>query len=79
MWGNTGAMIFGMLCLIIGMIALGQAILDLRKHQPSGIHWLVAILGLIIGGYFLGGIGKFKEIAQSQGQDTVNSALNGNG
>lgn len=78
-WGNTGAMIFGILMLVVGMIALGQAILDLRKHQPSGIHWLVAILGLLVGGYFLKGIDKFKDIATDQGQDSVNSALQGNG
>lgn len=53
--------------------------LDLRKHQPSGMHWLVAVLGIIIGGYFLGGLTKFEDIAKNQGQDSVNSALKGQG
>lgn len=35
MWGNNGAKIFGLICLVVGMYALGQALLDLRKHQPS--------------------------------------------
>lgn len=79
MWGNNGAKIFGLICLVVGMYALGQALLDLRKHQPSGLHWLVAVLGLIIGGYFLGGIQAFEKIATDQGQDTVNNALQGKG
>lgn len=79
-WGNSGAVIFGWLCLIIGMISLGQAIMDLRKHQPSGMHWLVAILGLLLGGYFIGGkLDKFKDIGVNQGQSSINSALNGEG
>lgn len=64
------------------MISLGQAILDLRKHQPSGIHWLVAILGLLIGGYFVGGktgFDNFKDMGTKQGQDSLNSALDGKG
>ena len=79
LWGDTGAKIFGILVLVVGMIALGQAILDLRKHQPSGMHWLVAILGLLVGGYFLGGIKNFKSVATTQGQDSVNKALDGQG
>lgn len=79
LWGDTGAKIFGILVLVVGMIALGQAILDLRKHQPSGMHWLVAILGLLIGGYFLKGISNFKTVATDQGQDSVNKALTGQG
>ena len=79
LWGDTGAKIFGILVLVVGMVALGQAILDLRKHQPSGMHWLVAILGLLIGGYFLKGISNFKSVATDQGQDSVNKALTGQG
>lgn len=78
-WGNNGAKIFGLICLVVGMIALGQAMFDLRKHQPSGMHWLVAILGIVIGGYFLGGLTRFEDIAKHQGQDSVNSALSGKG
>lgn len=79
MWGNSGAKIFGLICLVVGMYALGQALLDLRKHQPSGLHWLVAVLGLIIGGYFLGGLKAFENIATDQGQQSVNNALKGKG
>ena len=79
MWGDNGAKIFGLICLVVGMYALGQALLDLRKHQPSGLHWLVAVLGLIIGGYFLGGLKAFENIATDQGQQSVNNALQGKG
>lgn len=78
-WGDNGAKIFGLIILIFGMIALGQAMFDLRKHQPSGMHWLVAILGIVIGGYFLGGLKAFRTVATDQGQDSVNHALKGDG
>lgn len=78
-WGDSGAKIFGLIILVFGMFALGQAMLDLRKHQPSGMHWLVAVLGIVIGGYFLGGLKAFRHIATDQGQDSVNNALKGKG
>lgn len=75
-WGTGITTLIGYLILIIGVASCLLAINDIRKHQPSGTHWIVGILAICLGGYFSkNGFGGFTQFAQHEGSDSLDSAL----
>lgn len=80
-WGTSGTFIVGLLFLMIGIGSLLKALWSLWKHQPSGIFWIVGILGLILGGYFARpkGFDDFKDTGTGNASKAVNSAIDGQG
>lgn len=76
-WSTQGTRIFGYAMLLIGILAVLGGMYMIKKHQPSTVYWIVAVLALIFGGYFSqsGGFNTFKSDAGKQGKDALTGVL----
>lgn len=79
-WFSTITDVVAYAILLIGIIGIVLAINAIRKQQPSAKYWIVGVLALIFGGYLTsGGFDRFKSQSSTSAQDSVESALKGNG
>lgn len=75
-WFKAATTIIGLIVLIVGIVALLMGIWSIHKGQPSTKNFIVALLALLIGGYFTSsGFAGFKSLGQTTGKDSIDEVL----
>lgn len=78
-WFKSGTYIIGYAIIFVGIISVIMAIWAIKKQQPSGKYWIVGLLAIILGGFILTGFGNMKQFAKSTGEESLDSAVKGQG
>lgn len=79
-WFGSGTKSIGYIICFIGILAVLYAIWMIHRQRPSAKYWIVGILAIVFGGFLLKtGYDGFTKEAQTNGGDSLNSALKGGG
>lgn len=78
-WENAISDIIMAFLFLIGVIMIFKGFMDVRKSQPSGMHFGVGFAALVVSGIFFKNYLKVQNAVNSVTGDAAHSALNGNG
>ena len=78
-WENAISDIIMAFLFLIGVIMIFKGFMDVRKSQPSGMHFGVGFAALVVICLFLNHFLVFQYAVNSVSGDAAHSALNGNG